>query len=72
ISTAHGRGADGGHGGLSDIEMTTFILASGPAVQIGNIDQDTFIVDVAVTALTHLGITPDPAWELDGRAVGLR
>ena len=72
ISTDHGRRADGGHGGLSDIEMTTFILASGPAVQIGNVDQDTFIVDVAVTALTHLGITPDPAWELDGRAVGLR
>ncbi len=41
-------------------------------MQIGSVDQDTFIVDVAVTALTHLGITPDPAWELDGRAVGLR
>jgi hypothetical protein len=52
--------------------MTTFILASGPAVQIGIVDQDTFIVDVAVTALAHLGITLDPAWKLDGRTVGLQ
>lgn len=27
---------------------------------------------VAVTALTRLGIPLDPAWELDGRSVGLR
>jgi hypothetical protein len=27
---------------------------------------------VAVTALTHLGVPIDPAWDLDGRAVGLR
>ena len=72
ISTDHGRRDDGGHGGLSAIEMTTFILASGPTAQIGSMDQDTFIVDVAVTALAHLGITPDPSWGLDGRAVGLR
>ena len=30
------------------------------------------IVDVAVTALAHLGVTLDPAWRLDGRVVGLR
>ncbi len=29
------------------------------------------VVDLAVTALTHLGIEIDPAWELDGRVVGL-
>ena len=30
------------------------------------------IVDVAVTALIQLGVTIDPARNLDGRAVGLR
>ena len=72
ISTDHGRREDGGHGGDSPMEMTTFILASGPAAAIGTPAQDTFIVDVAVTALAHLGIPLDPAWELDGSPVGLR
>jgi type I phosphodiesterase/nucleotide pyrophosphatase len=72
VSTDHGRRADGGHGGASPVEMTTFILTSGPASAIGSGADDTFIVDVAVTALTHLGITLDAAWDLDGRAVGLR
>ena len=72
ISTDHGRREDGGHGGDSPMEMTTFILVSGPAAAIGTPAGDTFIVDVAVTALTHLGIPLDPSWELDGRPVGLR
>lgn len=72
ISTDHGRRADGGHGGDSPMEMTTFILVSGPAAEIGVPSEDTYIVDVAVTALTHLGIELDPEWQLDGRPVGLR
>ena len=52
--------------------MTTFILVSGPAAAIGTPSQDTFIVDVAVTALAHLGIDIDPSWALDGKPVGLR
>jgi arylsulfatase A-like enzyme len=72
VSTDHGRRTDGGHGGPSPEEMTTFLLAGGPAATGGTIEGPTFIVDVAVTALTHLGIPIDPAWELDGRAVGLR
>jgi predicted AlkP superfamily pyrophosphatase or phosphodiesterase len=71
VSTDHGRRDDGGHGGDSVVEMTTFILASGPAAAIGTPTEDTYIVDVAVTALTHLGIEIDPAWGLDGKAVGL-
>jgi hypothetical protein len=30
------------------------------------------LVDVPVTALTHLGVTIDPAWKLDGKPVSLR
>lgn len=72
VSTDHGRRTDGGHGGDSPEEMTTFLLVSGPAAARGTPQEATFIVDVAVTALTHLGITIDPAWGLDGKAVGLR
>ena len=72
VSTDHGRRADGGHGGDSPEEMTTFILASGPTTGQGGIERDTFIVDVAATALAHLGIPIDPAWRLDGQPLGVR
>ena len=72
ISTDHGRTSDGDHGGNSPVEMTTFILASGPGTAIGTPSEETFIVDVAVTALNHLGIAIDPAWGLDGKPVGVR
>jgi predicted AlkP superfamily pyrophosphatase or phosphodiesterase len=71
VSTDHGRLADGDHGGDTDEERTIFFLASGPSVLRGAALDSTFVVDVAVTALIHLGIAIDPAWELDGRAVGL-
>lgn len=72
VSTDHGRRADGGHGGDSPEESTIFYLASGPSAAKGTPAEPPRIVDVAVTALTHLGIPIDPAWGLDGRAVGLR
>lgn len=72
VSTDHGRTAEGGHGGDSPQEMMTFFLASGPGATRGTPTEDTFIVDVAVTALTHLGIAIDPTWGLDGSAVGIR
>ena len=72
MCTDHGRRDDGGHGGESEKERTIFFLASGPSVVKGSPDLAPNIVDVAVTALTHLGLEIDPAWNLDGRAVGLR
>lgn len=70
VSTDHGRRPDGGHGGDSPEERTIFFLAWGPAVQPGPIAGTPEIVDVAVTALAHMGLAPDPAWELDGEVVG--
>ena len=81
ISTDHGRREDGGHGGDSPEEMTIFILASGlggsdgGAADAGSARNPANwpppgpanIVDVAVTALAHLGFEIDPAWGLDGR-----
>jgi arylsulfatase A-like enzyme len=72
VSTDHGRRADGGHGGDSAEESTIFYIASGPSAVPGSPAEPPAIVDVAVTALAHLGIAIDPAWELDGKVVGLR
>ncbi len=70
VSTDHGRRPDGGHGGDSPEEMTIFILASGDATVDWSPPGPAGIVDVAVTALDHLGIAVDPAWELDGEVLG--
>jgi predicted AlkP superfamily pyrophosphatase or phosphodiesterase len=67
VSTDHGRRDDGGHGGASAAERTIFLILSGPSVRAPTFDPPPGIVDVAVTALAHLGIAIDPAWELDGR-----
>jgi arylsulfatase A-like enzyme len=67
VSTDHGRRADGGHGGDSPEELTIFFFAHGPSVIPGEILGTPAIVDVAVTALTHLGIQINPDWGLDGR-----
>jgi arylsulfatase A-like enzyme len=71
VSTDHGRTEDGGHGGDTPEERTIFLLVSGPSALEGAPAEPTFIVDVSVTALAHLGIEIDPAWDLDGRPVGL-
>lgn len=74
ISTDHGRREDGGHGGDSPEEMTIFILASGLGGGTATADWPppgpAYIVDIAPTALAHLGFAIDPAWGLDGRPLG--
>jgi predicted AlkP superfamily pyrophosphatase or phosphodiesterase len=72
VSTDHGRTEDGGHGGDTPEERTIFYLAAGPSVEPGTPPDTVHIVDVAVTALAHIGIEADPAWGLDGSVVGLR
>ncbi|NIN71720.1 MAG: hypothetical protein GTO46_07265 [Gemmatimonadetes bacterium] len=71
VSTDHGHRDEGGHGDDSPEERTVFYLASGPSVTTGTLPSEVNIVDVAVTALAHLGIAIDPAWHLDGRVSGL-
>ncbi len=72
VSTDHGRTEDGGHGGDTSEERTIFYLAAGLSVEPGTPPDTVHIVDVAVTALAHLGIEADPGWSLDGSVVGLR
>ncbi|MDH3457241.1 MAG: alkaline phosphatase family protein [Gemmatimonadota bacterium] len=72
MSTDHGRRDDGGHGGQSIEEQTIFYLAAGPSAVHATAMTPPRIVDVAVTALAHLGVEIDPTWDLDGVVVGLR
>lgn len=71
VSTDHGRTSEGGHGGDTPEERTIFFLAAGPSVVPGRPAGDVYVVDVAVTALAHLGIDIDPGWNLDGQVVGI-
>lgn len=68
VSTDHGRNDAGGHGGQSPSETTIFFLASGPAVSPGRTACPPEIVDVAATALAHMGLLVEG---LDGTPRGL-
>ena len=71
VSTDHGHKDEGGHGGESPEERTVFYLASGPSTLKGTPEASPNLVDIAVTAMAHLGVEVDPAWQLDGKVVGL-
>jgi len=71
VATDHGRTDEGGHGGTSPQEQTIFYLVSGQSTAKGTLIPAPNIVDVATTALAHLGVEMDPAWELDGTTRGL-
>jgi predicted AlkP superfamily pyrophosphatase or phosphodiesterase len=71
MSADHG-GIGTGHGGLTPEETTDFFIANGPSVIKGELKKAPAVVDVAVTALTHLNISIDPQWNLDGKAVGIK
>lgn len=73
VCTDHG-GQGRGHSGGQKIEEIRrgFLIVHGPSAKAGKIEEKTTNADVAVTALTHLGIKIEEAWKLDGKAVGLR
>ncbi len=73
LSSDHGgRGTSHSDGHEVPEILHTVLLVSGAAAKQGALEQQAFIVDLPVTALTHLGVEIDPAWELDGKAVGLK
>ena len=73
VSTDHG-GRGTGHSGGHDVAeiLTTFLIVSGDSAKRGQIESATYVVDLPVTALVHLGVDVEPRWKLDGRAVGLQ
>lgn len=73
VSTDHGGKGTGHSGGANVPEIRTiFLIVSGPSATPGKIEQPTFIVDVAATAIAHLGVKIDDAWEFDGKPAGLK
>ena len=73
ISTDHGGRGRKHRGGHEVPEIfTTFLVVSGKDSIKGEIEEPSYIVDVPVIALTHLGIPIEGAWQLDGKAVGIR
>jgi predicted AlkP superfamily pyrophosphatase or phosphodiesterase len=63
VTTDHGHLDEGGHGGYTDAERSTFVVATI------DLRDDTVLVDVAATALHHLGVDV-PDW-FDGRNAGM-
>ena len=73
ISTDHGGRGRKHRGGHNVPEIfTTFLIVSGNQSKKGVIEEPSYIVDVPVIAITHLGVSIDPAWQLDGKVVGIR
>ncbi|WP_395571040.1 alkaline phosphatase family protein [Streptomyces sp. BK79] len=69
VTADHGHTDAGGHGGSTLAERQTFLIATGPTLAPGSVRYDVKMPDVAASALAHLGIAIDPAWDLDGRPV---
>ena len=73
MTTDHG-GAGTGHGGGHDNPEVarSWLIVSGDGAAQGKIDGERGQVDLVPTAFKHLGVAIDPAWKLDGEAVGLK
>jgi len=70
VSTDHG-GSNFGHGKDIPEHTTIFYIASGNDSKKGEIAEQVNVIDVAVTAMQHLGIELNSEWKLDGKVAGL-
>jgi predicted AlkP superfamily pyrophosphatase or phosphodiesterase len=73
VCTDHGgRGKDHGDGkNVPEIRLG-FLIMTGASVQPGKIEGRHFNVDIAATALKHLGVPINSDWKFDGEALGLK
>ncbi|MQA76705.1 MAG: hypothetical protein GEU88_20805, partial [Solirubrobacterales bacterium] len=58
--TDHGHVDGGGHGGQSEVERTSWVIASGAG--LGQPHRLVEVVDVAPTVLGHRGVPVHPSW----------
>ncbi|WP_424213651.1 alkaline phosphatase family protein [Streptomyces sp. BI20] len=58
VTTDHGHTDAGGHGGSSAAERGTFVIAQGAGIPAGSVRDDVKLVDVAASALAHVGVAP--------------
>lgn len=71
ITSDHGGSPDGSHGGGTPEKRRIPFIVAGPTVPPGVVYPQPKNVDVARTVLAHMQATIDPAWQLDGHAVGV-
>jgi predicted AlkP superfamily pyrophosphatase or phosphodiesterase len=72
VTSDHGGKGTGHSAGHEEPEiLNSFLIVSGPSAA-GQFDGPACLVDVVPTALAFLRVEIHPAWELDGRPVGLR
>ncbi|HRJ49257.1 MAG TPA: alkaline phosphatase family protein [Phycisphaerales bacterium] len=71
VTTDHSGTLDGNHGRDEVAHRRIFHIVSGDSAARGTIHDTVNQVDVVTTAMAHMGITPDPRWNLDGRVRGL-
>lgn len=71
ISTDHG-GSGTSHGQDIPEHTTIFYIVSGNDVAKGKIESQVNVVDIAATAMQHLGVEIKDEWSLDGKPVGLK
>ncbi|MET9736405.1 alkaline phosphatase family protein [Streptomyces sp. NPDC006458] len=69
VTADHGHTDGGGHGGNTPQERQTFVIAKGTGFAPRSVRNDVKISDIAPTVLSHVGITPNPAWQLDGKPI---
>jgi predicted AlkP superfamily pyrophosphatase or phosphodiesterase len=73
VTSDHGgKGTDHGDGHNVPEIMNSFTIVSGQAASRGKIQEQTYLVDVPVTALAHLEVKINSGWKLDGKVVGLK
>jgi predicted AlkP superfamily pyrophosphatase or phosphodiesterase len=68
VTTDHGgQGKDHQRGRNVPEINSVFTILSGPSVSRQRAAEESALVDVPVTALAHLGIAAQEAWQLDGK-----
>jgi predicted AlkP superfamily pyrophosphatase or phosphodiesterase len=73
VTSDHGGKGTGHSKGHQVPEVrNSFVIVSGPAARRGRLPEETYLVDVPVTALYYLGVEPKAQWQLDGRPIGLK
>lgn len=68
LTTDHGHRPEGGHGGQTDAERSTFLIGIGDALD-DELAKTGRLVDIAPTLLAHVGVAAEPEWALDGRSL---
>jgi predicted AlkP superfamily pyrophosphatase or phosphodiesterase len=73
VTSDHGgKGTNHSSGHKVPEILNSFLIVSGDSAQRGKFEEQTYLVDPAVTVLTHLGVKIDEKWKLDGKARGLK